>query len=450
MRRRRKEGSQIGTDTPRLDVPSPPEGPIREFVYLDEVSVRSLLASILGALDVEMTVTETHSSESAIEGGLSAGLGLSKAEIKARQQAARGSENQVLRRSLIQADFRQLVEVTNSRRLFSGPGEPRSNHDVDSPVLRAMRDLQRSGGAIAGHQLRRGALLEFEAEVSADAVFQASEAASMMVDIMREDAASFGLTDVRQISAGTRMLSKVLAGLVPIRCKAVSHVRASWGDEVWLVDRRSSGDLKGIGVSIDEVTVAGVAESDLFWKDPRRVLFSGFEYTILCRLARNGFQDEWTPIKLSEMLRLGDVNLGTVVTEAANTIVSGKTSQGTSPFEEAAKHLGVLVAYCDGLEAATGVRITLEELLERVSADRVPVEPELAVEWFRAFVEPVEALAIERATVEVDRRGLSNARLAAVMAMVGLALEANGGTAELVAGGGVGPYLDAEFVAIYW
>ncbi len=48
--------------------------------------------------------------------------------------------------------------------------------------------------------------------------------------------------------------------------------------------------------------VVGVAEAELFWRDVRRILFSGSRYRMLCRLGRDGVQSAWTPVKLTDVL----------------------------------------------------------------------------------------------------------------------------------------------------
>ena len=47
--------------------------------------------------------------------------------------------------------------------------------------------------------------------------------------------------------------------------------------------------------------LVGVAQSDLFWKDIRRVLFSQARYTVFCRLATSGLTDRWGPVKMADV-----------------------------------------------------------------------------------------------------------------------------------------------------
>jgi len=56
-------------------------------------------------------------------------------------------------------------------------------------------------------------------------------------------------------------------------------------------------------VDVRRLQVVAVAEADLFWRDIRRVLFSGARYTVLARVSRDNIQTEWTPVKLVELLK---------------------------------------------------------------------------------------------------------------------------------------------------
>ena len=48
--------------------------------------------------------------------------------------------------------------------------------------------------------------------------------------------------------------------------------------------------------------VVGVTEEALYWKDIRRVLFSGTRFYVLCRMSQDGIRNSWTPIKLRDVL----------------------------------------------------------------------------------------------------------------------------------------------------
>jgi hypothetical protein len=89
----------------------------------------------------------------------------------------------------------------------------------------------------------------------------------------------------------------LLGGLVPIRAKVLTHRVVRDGERLSLAPVGSNVPSNG-----EPLYLVGVAEEQLFWKDIRRVLFSRGRYKVLARIAEDGVQDSWTPIKLSHVL----------------------------------------------------------------------------------------------------------------------------------------------------
>ena len=74
-------------------------------------------------------------------------------------------------------------------------------------------------------------------------------------------------------------------------------------EKEWLVHRRVLNQLsEDDTLQRRPVYIVGVAEQSLFWKDIRRVLFSGSRFRVLCRVAQDGIQESWTPVKLAHVL----------------------------------------------------------------------------------------------------------------------------------------------------
>lgn len=65
--------------------------PLREFVYLDEVSVFSLLASRVGAIAAEFTATESTSLRNEVGTSADLSAGLVKSGISSRAEVGRTS-----------------------------------------------------------------------------------------------------------------------------------------------------------------------------------------------------------------------------------------------------------------------------------------------------------------------------------------------------------------------
>jgi hypothetical protein len=79
--------------------------PLREFVYLDEVSVYSLLASRQGALPSEYTHTQTRSATGGMSSSAGATGGIAKVGMSAKSEFTQSESTQVLRKSSVQAAY---------------------------------------------------------------------------------------------------------------------------------------------------------------------------------------------------------------------------------------------------------------------------------------------------------------------------------------------------------
>ena len=109
--------------------------PLREFVYLDEVSVFSLISSRLGPVATEFTATESSSLTGELTGTTGVSAGLLKSEIKSRSEATHTQGTQVLRKATVQATFKELYEYVKGGFVL------RPTTDAP-PDLRNVRDLR--------------------------------------------------------------------------------------------------------------------------------------------------------------------------------------------------------------------------------------------------------------------------------------------------------------------
>jgi len=109
-----------------------------------------------------------------------------------------------------------------------------------------------------------------------------------VLEIIQDDPAAFGVQDVgelAQVRLVSRMVEKVLAGLVPVRGRALNYQVVEVDSEEWLLHTGLIAQLQPRPAATS-VFLVGVAQQGLFWKDVRRVLFSGSSYRVLARLYR--------------------------------------------------------------------------------------------------------------------------------------------------------------------
>ena len=94
------------------------QGELREFVYLDEISVFSLISSRLGSVATDYTATASTSSAGELAGTTGVSAGVFKTELKGRNEASQAQGTQVLRKATVQATFKELYDLVESELLL--------------------------------------------------------------------------------------------------------------------------------------------------------------------------------------------------------------------------------------------------------------------------------------------------------------------------------------------
>lgn len=194
--------------------------PLREFVYLDDVSLRSLLASQKGELTDQVTDLLSQADEAELASTIGASSPVLKAEVRARYQTTNSQGTQTSRKAVVQSLFKELRELDwidvalHPQTDASGPG--------------SVGDLIASDLAVRANDLRRGALVEIDVELVADPIFRFSTIASELTELAGDFPELLDQPGAREGMAtlvpGNRFLQRFLVGLVPIRARATSHV----------------------------------------------------------------------------------------------------------------------------------------------------------------------------------------------------------------------------------
>ena len=252
----------------------------REFVYLDEVSVLSILASRTGRIATESTESQTSSQSNELASSLGVGFSATKADVGTKVQSGQVEGAQVSRKAIIQSNFKELYDIEHSALALH-----RANADslpaVDSiiGVEKLLGTNEATGLLVDPGTLLRGDLLEVEVDLEADPIFRMATIIRTFVGLMEDNeellrnAAPAQLPEIRSVA---RLLDNLLAGLVPIRGRLVDYLWMRIHNHEVLVHRSLLNQLPADAMhQAHPVFLVGVAQSDLFWKDIRRVLFSG-------------------------------------------------------------------------------------------------------------------------------------------------------------------------------
>lgn len=343
----------------------PPTGPLREFVYLDEVSVISLVASRRGAVPEAVTRSESARDSADLSSKITANAAVLKSEVGSKLAAESTRGVTTVAKSVVQATFKDLLAIEEDRlRLRVGdndqPPQVRSADDLVHFAAEGRHD----NWVVAASKLQRGDPLELEVELEADPLFRVNTVISEGLDLMVNMLDETGMTgqeisEMRRISS---ILERLLAGLVPLRGRATNYRLVNVRGVELVVHRRIA---EGLALPTRDLTLVAVASRELFWKDLRRVVFSGARYTVFCRVGRSGIQRSWNPIKLAEAMQdmvpqMGD-QLQQLASHIQNAMRSGARGELTAGSRESMMRQA-LVTYAQKAATQKGTAISAPEI----------------------------------------------------------------------------------------
>lgn len=279
--------------------------PLREFVYLDDVSVYSLIASKLGAIATEFTDSETSSLGSELSSSVGANAGFLKSSIGSKVQSSETRGSQVLRKSIVQTTFKELYELEKANLNPQPLTEPSPRLADGTPLSKVLEELDEPW-IISGDTLNRGDLVEVEVELEAEPIYKNSAVISTLMQLIDQNsllADAVKASDLREVEAIAQILERLLAGLVPVRARATTYSVLEVDNQDLLIHKDVCRSLpESDRARLRPLNLVGVAEESLFWKDIRRILFSNSEFRVFSRVSRSGIQRSWTPVKLAHVL----------------------------------------------------------------------------------------------------------------------------------------------------
>jgi hypothetical protein len=427
-------------------------------VYLDEVSLQSLLVSQKDTIPEEVSRARAVAEEAELSGKMSAGVAaVGKAEAGTRYQTSNSSTVQTSRKAIVQTLFKELRDEENLDYALVVRTEPaqkfKSIEEISSTVD---PDL-----AVPASCFERGALVEIEVILEVDPVFKLGTRISEFTAMAEEYPAMFGQagevgqTMLREAQPVNKVLQRLLAGLIPVRAKAVRYSVVTVGGREYVVHNDAIADLE---VERRPLEVVGVTEHLGYWKDIRRVLFSAGRFTMLCRVSRDGLQATWTPVKLADLFREVAPSLVDEINAASRSDVGGMSASATDDaYSEA---LGkALAVYKDKLISASGLKLssTTEEKLVAIIAE-MKAEATSPSKQRRAFAKVRDFInaAIDGSVVvgdDVDLRARQEAREETGLPLFP-SLEVQSFTTDTGESTSSNDeedrLLDVEVVAIYW
>jgi len=336
--------------------PEPTKEDLREFVYLDEVSLRSLLSSLRG--DLRDGLSEQTADETLVEAATNleaTNALIGTAGVSSRFQTTNSSTIQTSRKATVQSWFRDFRAIKGLRLIEVAEAQSPAP-DLDVLLTTTDKSL-----LAADEDLRRGELVEFRVRLSADPVYRLStmvtEFTGMADDFPDIFAAGNAHESLKQIQPVNKILERLLAGLIPIRATAVDHHVITVMGVRYVVHKDL---IRGLKVKREPLQVVGLTEHLAYWKDLRRVLFSDAEFTLIGRVSRPGLHSSWTPVKLADMFQelvpdlVGQIN-------AAGRIPLSSTETIAAEDPNSTKLSKALVLYVEAFLVATDKTLTESE-----------------------------------------------------------------------------------------
>lgn len=276
----------------------------REFVYLDETSVVSLVASRDGEITSEVRDALTSASGSEVNASLGVPTQLGGGTVGSRLHESRSESKETVRRAVIQSTFKDLLEGEQLAVCKADPTERLAKVQTIADLTARAEDLGRANLLLSGSSLLRGDAIELQVELRAEDIYQLAAAVSSLTDLVRDRFAMFSIdaADFQQVSSMVELIEGMLAGLVPVRGTAVDFKLISIDSADYLIANSLIAPDSEISELCRPLVLVGITEESSYWQDVRRVLFGAATYTMFARIARPGIVASWVPIKLLEVL----------------------------------------------------------------------------------------------------------------------------------------------------
>lgn len=435
---------------------------LREFVYLDEVSVYSLLASRKQGVATQFTESQTAALNSELGSSFNIGFAGLASKIDAKTRSSQTQSSQVIRKATVQTSFKELHDLVEGSLCLSSPDT------LDNITIESTSDIHRHFEALAKDRwivdiakMSRGSLLEAKVELEADPLFRMATVITTLYELMADRPDIFGTvpTDqVREINSVGQVLDRLLTGLVPVRGRLMDFEAIKIGDREILAHLCVKEKL-GEKYTDDfmPVYVTGMAHQGLFWKDIRQILFSKSQYSVFCRLATEGLKRDWQPIKVVDLFE-GIIpefkEAMNSASEMARQMMKGQSNiEATEEHQDEKLGIELVKEYVHHLEEFHGEPVSPHLMEHRI----IPAVPSgnwhLSVTERRAVLDEITDLVEEEVGKETPgetRLSLRNKVFNDMDPAGVLSTTTFAQTIEPPKSGQRERILDTEIVAIYW
>ncbi|WP_326564590.1 hypothetical protein [Micromonospora peucetia] len=422
----------------------------REFIYLDEVSVTSLVAARDGAIAETAKETLTRSSEVESKATLGYNSKSAKFGVESRIKGTNTSATEVVRRSVIQSTFRDLRMGDDDihlavRRQARWRRRLKPVKTV-SDLRWHKKKLTKLGHLLCIDEVRRGDVLELEVALKADRTYELISGLSSIVDIVKDRESLFGIdksayTDAVSI---TEVLDRLLVGLVPIGGVSEKFAVIDFDGAEYLINRTVVEPNSEISRMLKPLEVVGVTTLSSYSKDLRTILFSDEPYSAYMRIKIPTLRDTWNPIKLSGVLRRMSVNIDELVAAIPESLESA--SSPPSEDVKASSWIEPMVDFGYKLREEADATVTDEAIRDAVTSAIQQWDPGEDIDSRRLAFD----LVVEAVNPDVDREMVRRFREIATISATPSPRNLGASGSSSSAPDDATRKLEVEFVAIYW
>lgn len=344
---------------------------LREFIYLDEVSVTSLLSARDGAIPKEFKDSTGSVTKADVAGQAEAGVAPFKARVNSKFESTRSANSEVVSKATVQTLVNRLFEIERDRLVLRTnlPASSRPSRADAQRILLGELTPAEKYWVVAAADLDRGQLAEIEVELETDPVFQLSTILSTVKELTEESEdlrAQFGEKEMLEgLFSINNVIEKMMVGLIPLKCRVVDYVVVGTGHGRKVVHRCTFDDLDTeLGFTATPLYLVGDTQKDLYWKDIRRVLFTQSRFRVLCRLNGRGVSDRWNPLKLADALSRVDPLLSEKLSQFGVMAVGAFSGTATIGTRVEESRTGALYEYGELVAEALGFSLDPEAVAE--------------------------------------------------------------------------------------
>lgn len=282
----------------------------REFVYLDETSVISLIASTTGGITEQKSTVKRRQ----ISGSIKGGLGDKSSSLGANVGATKEKETQATRRYVIQSNFKELYDMRADDMVIG------DEYDETESVPRKIWNCLTSNSSSSSNpihetEVNRGDLAEINVDLGSHKVYNFYTAVGSIAeiyDVFPDDSQFVDDLETEEftieiLNAISELVEHLLAGLVPIVGEAKNYAVIVEDGTPKIVSKEYASENN---IEYDQLNIVGFVNSEKFWQEETRFLFEDDKYSVYCRFDNDELMDEWMPIKLASVISSIDSDLG--------------------------------------------------------------------------------------------------------------------------------------------